>query len=796
MLGYSLYALSGAYALVLFSTLPPTALVVAMLLIAAVATAQQHSRPVAVALLGFVWMWYAASAQLADKLHPGEQGKSITVAAKIIDFPQVNATSIRMLVAPVSTGGLADRIRPVGTPVSADGMPHRIRLVGTPVSADGLPDRIRLTWFRPLQQPALGEVWQLRVRLKRPRGFANPAGFDFEGWLHRQGIGATGYVVEHASNARLHETRQRSRASVRRRIVERIDALLPVGDARAVLKAVTVGARGEISDRQWQLYARTGTSHLMAISGLHIGLAAAGVFLFVWVLIAPFCRRCNVRDIALTAAVMAAFCYAELSGFAVPAKRAFLMALLIALAIALRRRITSGHVLGSVCLFVAGADPLSLYAPGFMLSFCAVAILIWAAQSFEPIESNSRFWHLSRIRARVQQLARIQIVLLFGLLPLTLAIFGRVAWLAPLVNMAVLPLFNLVIVPAGLLGLLLDGHASYAGDLLLTLSFTGIRIVLGFLRVIGEWPISNFEPSLNGNIVFLIAGATAVRAIAPAGWPGRQLALVAIVATLSYRPPLPRPGCLDFQILDVGQGLAVVLRTASRTLVYDTGPSFRSGSSTAKLVIAPFLKARGIHVIDTLILSHADLDHAGGANWLKNAVDVKRILSGEPAESGGQPCHLGQDWLWDGVRFRILHPAQRGQWEGNNASCVLTVQVGEHKLLISGDIEAPAERRMVAGRVLHPVNLVVVPHHGSRTSSSAEFVRSLRPEIAIVAAGHQNRWGFPKPDVVARWESAGARVLTTAQAGGIGGQYCAGSEAGALTLDRRQSRRYWHDKEI
>ena len=219
MLRYPLYALSGGYSLQLFSTLPSTWIVVAVVLLAAVGTAHRRSRPVAVAMLGFAWMWHAASGQLADKLAVDDQSRSLTIVAEIIDFPKVNATSIRLLVAPVSAAGL----------------PERIRLAGVAESAVRLPERIRLSWFMPQRQPVIGEVWQLRVRLKRPRGFANPAGFDFEGWLHRQRIGATGYVVEHRSNVRIQQGPQFTRVNLRRHAVGRIDALLPGGDARAVL---------------------------------------------------------------------------------------------------------------------------------------------------------------------------------------------------------------------------------------------------------------------------------------------------------------------------------------------------------------------------------------------------------------------------------------------------------------------------------------------------------------------------------------------------------------------------------
>jgi competence protein ComEC len=505
-----------------------------------------------------------------------------------------------------------------------------------------------------------------------------------------------------------------------------------------------------------------------------------------------------VRDIALVIAIVLAFCYAELSGFAVPAKRAFLMALLVAIAVILRRQVQVQHVLGLACLLVLASDPLTIYAPGFMLSFLAVALLLWSALVFNPIDESMSRWHPLRLFANVRMLSRMQAVLLFGLMPVTIALFGRVAILAPLTNMIVVPVFNLVTVPACLLGLLLDGHAAIAGDLLLTIAFASVEVVLSIIGVVGRWPLAAFEPAVDGIDIVLISGATVAWAILPTGWPGRHLAWVALVATALHKPASPAEDCVVFHALDVGQGLSVVLRTRGHVLVFDTGPAFRSGNSTAKLVIEPFLKSYGLTVIDMLVVSHADLDHSGGVEHLNGAFRIGQLKLGESLGEDrppGFPCRANESWQWDGIRFEFLHPGVPGRWQGNDASCVLLVQAGDHKLLIPGDIESQAERSIVARQALSPVAMIVVPHHGSRTSSGIRFAGTLRPAIAVVSAGHHNRWGFPKPDVVARWERFGARVLTTAQSGAVSRQYCAGEKAGPLLLERVDAGRYWHDRE-
>ena len=770
MLRYSLCALAGAYALQVFTVLPPAGVAAAFAVLACYCACIGWLRVPAAIISGSLVMWLAASAHLADRLDPVLQGETITITAQVLEFPSLKNGTLRFLVEPLEP--------------------------------KDLPERVRLSWFFPGAAladglPALGEVWQFKVRLKRPRGFANPGGFDYEGWLHRQRIGATGYVKSGQIASEEYPSGG-AQTFLRQRFADRIDSLFPPGESRAVLKAITIGARGDISDGQWQLYARTGTSHLMAISGLHIGLAATGAFFLSWGLLALFVKRRNVRDIALVIAIGLAFAYAELSGFAVPAKRAFLMAMLVAVAILMRRQIVAAHVLGIVCLIVLISDPLSIYAPGFMLSFLAVALLLWSSLTFEPAVDSARRWHPSRLLANVRMLSRMQAVLLFGLMPVTIALFGRAAVLAPLTNMLVVPVFNLITVPASLLGLLFDGPGAPIGNLLLSIARGSVELVLAIIDIVGTWPIAAFEPAVSGMSVLLVSGATVAWAILPAGWPGRYIAFVALAATAIHKPASPPVGCVDMHVLDVGQGLAVILRTQNHVLAYDTGPSFRSGSSTASLVIEPFLKSFGLATLDMLVVSHSDLDHSGGVEWLADSVGFRQLRLGETLGAnrpGGKPCRSGERWQWDGVQFEFLHPDRSGQWLGNDASCVLLIQSGDHKLLIPGDIEAHAERSITARQVLPSVDLVVVPHHGSKTSSGVRFSTTLRPEIAVVSAGYHNRWGFPKPDIVARWEGVGARVLTTAQSGAVSRQYCSGRSPGKLRLERMDGGRYWHDKE-
>lgn len=763
MLLRGLCILGGAYALGLFRYLPDDDLLLPVILLAGISAYFPRTRCLACFLLGLASMWIAAWVVIEDRLDPALQGESFSVAVRITDFPRMTGETLRFVAAPE----------------------HR----------PDLPALVRLSWYEPETAPGLGEVWQLRVRLRRPHGYSNPGGFDYEHWLFRQRIGATGYVVSHPGNLRRNTVPVGRMARYRQQFVNRVTNLLPEDDAAAVLLAVAVGARHRITREQWDRYAISGTSHLMAISGLHIGLAAAGVFFLAWAAFAPFCRRINVRDLALLIAVLAAGTYAAVSGFAVPAQRAFLMALLAAAAVLGRRKLQMGPLIAIPCLALLITNPVAIHAPGFKLSFAAVAVLLWSLQGHIQQLPPGSISFVTKTVGNLRRLGVLQIALLTGLFPLTTLMFGRFSLIAPLMNILILPLFNFLTVPFCLIGMVLQGPLQAVGDQLLHVAYYSIRFVLSLVAIAVELPGVRAEVVPLHGLMVLVALLPVVHVVFPRGWPGRKLAWVAVLAILLHRPPAPPPGCLHYHVLDVGQGLAIVLRTSGRTVLFDTGPSFRSGSSTADLVIIPFLKSRGIDKLDTLVVSHADQDHAGGVQSIASEFDIGTVFVGEAIPDLGLhqvSCNSATSWTTDGVRFRFLHPPADAAWEGNNSSCVLEVVTGSHKLLLTGDIETPVEATLLEKGLIGPADTVIVPHHGSRTSSSPGFVTGLEPEIAIVSAGFGNRWGFPKADVVRRWEYAGARLLETATSGAVGQRICIAEGVATLSRERPESRKYWH----
>jgi competence protein ComEC len=762
LLTLSLCLLGGALLPAFLASLPPAGCFCLALLTGSALCRHTATRPAAFALLGFGLAGLGAWHLLDERLAADRHGTRARVSARIASFPVSEGDAVRFIAE-------------------------------LPESA-GLPGRIRLTWHQPDSLPRRGESWRLTVRLRRPHGYANPGGFDYEGWLFREGIGATGYVEPDSHNYRIHGHRGPRLDRLRRRLDDRLAALFGDDESAAVQTAIVIGTRHRISQRQWELFARTGTSHLVAVSGLHIGLAAGSAFVLAWAIAAVAGGRRNLRDLALVTGLLCATGYAALSGFAVPARRAVIMAVIVVFALLRRRRIAPADVLALACIAVVLSDPTAALAPGFRLSFAAVAVLLAMAGHHVATAGPFRSASLRRLLTGVKQLATLQLSLLAGLFPLTVLEFGRFSPIAPAVNFFVVPLFNFVSVPLSLAGAILDGALAPAGDLLLGAARAGIALSLA---VIGAGAAADLPGAsgLSTRSLALIFLPT-LFVILPGGWPGRRIWLLAVLAVASARPSTPPARCVDYHALDVGQGLAVVLQTHSRTMLFDTGPAFRGGNSAAAFTVLPFLERRGVTRLEELIVSHADLDHAGGLRDVVRTLKVGRIRAGESVPAlrfARTPCVAGDRWRWDGVDFRLLHPRPGSPWHGNNASCVLEVSAGSHRLLLAGDIEAPVEKLLSHRARFRRAEIVIVPHHGSRTSSTPALVDATRPRFAIVSAGYRNRWGFPKPDVSDRWRKAGARVVNTASSGAISQRVCATTGLSALRETRVVERRFWHD---
>lgn len=719
-------------------------------------------RGVGFVLLGFALFMQAGTVIVDARLAPKFAGDSMLTRVRIVDFPRFSGVSVTMIV--------------------------------TPIDDARMPARSRVSWYEPPKMPVIGDVWELELRLRRPRGYSNPGAFDLEAWMFREKIHAAGYVVNGKRNRLLESGVLSGRDEFRLDFVSRAQNASRNRDAAAVLAAIGVGARHLLTRDQWKRYAATGTSHLMAISGLHIGLAAAAAFAFTAFLSGGLRLPGNHLDHAIVGGVVLAVMYAFVSGFGVPARRATIMLCIAALAFLCRRRADPVRIVAQAALGVFLFDPVAIMAPGFNLSFAAVIVLLWLARRYwRPLAGQRCFAKLVGVG---RQLCVMQGMLLLGLMPLTIMNFQRIAFLAPVVNLLTVPIFSLITVPTVLASILSRDILTTASAAMLRFSALSVSGIEAIIRAFAALPMADVtiaEISATGwCVVFL----PALWVVLPRGWPGRWVAVLAVFAIVLHRPATPMRSCFDAHILDVGQGLAVVVQTAGHTLVFDTGASYRGGGSVAEQVVLPFLRHKGIDTIDWLVVSHADNDHAGGVSALASQLRIGRTFAGEPipgTELEITDCAAGQSWRADAVEFRFLHPPPDVRGRGNNASCVLAVIAGEHRLLLTGDIEARAERRLLVDGRLQPADVVLIPHHGSLTSSTGAFVDRLRPGLAIAAAGYGNRWGFPKERVTKRWEDAGAQVLNTATSGAISVRVCAAQGVSQLREQRRRAYRFWRD---
>lgn len=618
-----------------------------------------------------------------------------------------------------------------------------------------LPDRARISWYEHAAVPRPGERWRFVAKLQRPRGVINPGGVSREAWLLRQRVGATGYATGPAAGELLVPAADRWLA-LRGRSAARIEAALPDSRQAAVLTAIALGFRGGLDAQALDALAATGTGHLLAISGLHVGLAAAGGALLGGLLARALgIWRRPVRDCAAGGALLAAFAYCMLAGMPVSARRAVLMTTAGLAALVSRRGSSMLAAFGVALGLVLATDPLATLDPGLWLSFGAVASILAVVAGRRSAPPK---WLV---------LLRIQAALGVGLMACTVAWFGRVSVVAPVANLFAVPWFSLLVVPPALAGVLLSWAWPAAGALLFKLAGEATR--LAFIAIEGFAGFSQASQAVAAPGLFAVSCASlgAAWSVMPRPAPGRPMAILLFAPLLLNSASTPPPGAFELRVMDVGHGLAILVRTRHRLLLYDTGPAWPGGDAGSRTVL-PATRALGLGKPDALIVSHGHADHAGGMAAVRDAWPATLAWGGHGVQAEGiQPCREGLSWVWDGVRFSLLHPAAGFRGGQNDGSCVLLIEGPGGRALLAGDIEAVAERSLLRRWPALPVDLVVVPHHGSRSSSTLALVLTTRPAWALVSTGWANRWGFPAPDVVERWQRAGAIVLSTDRQGEI-----------------------------
>ena len=737
------------------------------------------------AFFGFGFVWAAAWAQLrmADALPEANEGRDIRVVGWVASMPQPVEQGMRFEFAVESAAAEVPGSILLGW--------YRARSHGETSDADdssGVPE-IRA-----------GERWQLLVRLRRPHGNANPAGYDYEASLLERNLRATGYVRPVEPAQRLDSGAIPPRywlEALRQQIRDRLNAYLAeAGDTpyAGVLVALAIGDQRAIAAPYWSIFARTGVTHLLSVSGLPITMVAG---LLAWALSQLWRRsvwclqRLPAQKVAAATGMLAALFYTGLSGWSVPAQRTLIMLATVALAMWFGRTSSASRVLAAALAVVLLFDPWAVLAPGFWLSFGAVGVLFFVGTG----RLQAGHWLVAW--------GRTQWAVTIAMVPVLLAMFQQFSLVSPLANAVAIPLVSLVVTPLALLGcipglefLLLPAHWLV----------THLMSFLGWLAHLDLAIWQQAAPSVWSVALGLLG---AVWLLLPAGFPARWLGLVMMVPMFVPAKPALTDGEVMLRVVDVGQGLAVHVRTARHNLLYDTGPRFSAESNSGNRILVPYLRAAGVGRLDGLVVSHQDKDHEGGAQAVLDSVPTDWLLASLPDEHAlfawqgpHRRCVAGDAWIWDGVRFEVLHPTAAVYSDGghgtsstssNAMSCVLRISGQHASALLVGDIDSQTETVLLSRYPGELAAQVLVPaHHGSKSASSPAWVAAVRPEQVIYAAGYRNSFGHPHPDVVARYAALGARQYRTDRDGAVTAWLLA--DGVRVDGERALHPRYWHGR--
>lgn len=674
------------------------------------------------------------------------------------------------------------------------------------------PRHISLSYYSPgvwgepfmhsaprLAQFRAGQRWQFTVRLKRPHGTQNPHGFDFEAWALTENIRATGTIKAKADNKKLQDfvwCPAYIVERVRELIQQHISVVLAAKPYTGVIQALVMGDDSQITVNDWQLFLRTGTSHLMSISGLHITMLSGLVFAlagFLWRRVPALVTRLPARKAATLAGMLTAVVYALIAGFAVPTQRTLYMLMVFALALWTGRQLIISQVLALALFVVVLLDPWAVISAGFWLSFGAVAMLSFAL--------GARIGHIHWFKATLQT----QWAVTIGMVPLLLVMFNQISIVSPFANSIAIPIISFIVTPLALLGSFLTI------DFALKLAYHALDICMMLLNWFNQLPDIVWQQYSPPKWTLLPAMIGVLWLLLPRGVPMRWLGYLGLLPMLLIAPQRPNTGDMKVTVLDVGQGLSVVVQTATHTLLYDAGGKYSEQADAGSRIVLPFLRGEGIDKLNGFIVSHHDTDHSGGMRTVLAQMPVSWLASSLP-DSAAQhintkhlKCFSGQRWAWDGVDFQMMHPQLESYEDAaltdNNRSCVLKISSAAGSLLLTGDIERPVEIALLEqqknnqGSSALKSDVMIAPHHGSKTSSSVEFISEVQPKLTVFTAGYLNRFRHPRPEVVARYEHAKSKILRSDYHGAITLNFVNDDLDGQINVTgwRKQNRRYWHD---
>ncbi len=794
------------------------------------AIAQRAAAVIAAVAIGFAWASWRAERRLADALPHALEGTDVVVVGTVAALPTLVERGVRFAFTVES--------------IESRNATGKRAIV---------PEHLALGWYAPREASAArphiepGQRWRLTVRLKRPHGAANPYGFDYEYWLLEEGLRATGYVrpgaddggssmdsadatdergdpsqsvIDVSADTRTRKLAdfvwsighviERARSRLRDRVFKILADGKPLKDNApyaGVIIALIVGDQRAIAQSDWVVFNRTGIGHLVSISGLHVSmLAALGAWLAfaIWRRHPSWCAHLAAHKVAALAGTAVALGYCLLAGFGVPAQRTLYMIAVVALALWTHRMSSVSRVLCIALVVVVAIDPWAVMGAGFWLSFAAVAAIFYVTAGRFAIDGPNASWR-ERFAHSFRTAVRVQWAVTLALTPLTLLLFYQVSLIGPLANAIAIPLVSFVVTPLALAGAVMP---AFLGAWLLHAAHGLVALLAVWLGWLSAAPLAVWAGPAPSAWSFACATIGVAWWLAPRGVPSRWLGAFWMVPMFAWPGDSPAPGAARLTALDIGQGTAVLIETHTTRVLYDTGPRYAPDNDAGNRIIVPFLRAHGIDRLDALIVSHNDSDHSGGALSILQAMPVEVVRTSLALESPivrasiryGR-CSAGQRWTSDAVSFELMHPLPdvyavrdgKAQVKPNAKSCVLRVEALGHSMLLTADIEKPQEAELLERdpRKLR-TDVLLVPHHGSRTSSSDAFLNATAPSIAIVQSGYLNRFNHPRPDVMARYAQRAIPVLRNDVDGAI--TVTLASNGVSIARYRQDHPRYWHGR--
>lgn len=694
----------------------------------------QPIRLISAALLGVAFVLWSTHAILSWNLPKQLEGKPLQISGYIANIPNVSEHRTTFLFAL------------------------------TQLESKSTHALIKLSWQNTNIVLHAGDQWQFVARLKRVHGLMNPGGFDYEARALQEGIRANGYIVNQPGNKLLsshwyHFTLNR----IRQNLKEKIEKNLVASNTSPWITALALGERQNISADNWQVLRNTGTNHLMAIAGLHIGLMSGLVFVIVnwlWRRVPYLTLKIPSQQVGSIAALFMAVVYSALAGFSIPTQRACIMLSIALIMLLLRRKMLAWQAWCVAMLSVLLLHPLCVLSESFWLSFGSVALIIFGVS--DRLSPSGLWW----------KLGRIQWVVALGLIPPSIWLFQQCSFVAFLANSIAIPWVGFIVVPLTLLGSVLVFFSTKCGSLILLLADKALNMLWQILTYLSHLSWASWYLVIPDNWVLIAACIGMIILLLPAGFPGKYLGIIWLLPLIFYHYPTPRAGNVWFTLLDVGQGLSTVIQTKNHLLVFDAGPKLGSNYDMGESVVTPFLHSIGARKIDLLVVSHGDNDHIGGTSALFHYFKIKAVKTSAPEKFTTFPatyCLRGDHWVWDDVAFEFLYPAKDKLNLDNDSSCVLRItNAKQQHILLTGDIEKFAETDLVQTSAnLLETDILVAPHHGSKTSGLNQFINDVKPQYVFFPVGYRNRYHFPNSNVMEKYRNLGAKLFATDDVGAI-----------------------------